>query len=1165
MPSLSNVSRWRGDKPDKTYGYLYIWKPPRVFEARLNLPTASYPLTALPYDGVTNGSYTAIVPGMTLMLGSAPGKDDYGRQRVSDTATNSSIPIGRSSEGKHAGELNALDNAYITVIDLHEVWAKVPYITETGTSSKDGRNFSASIAQPPIANGGPAVIGFVNDDDELIVDFTAAQSQIVDAGASSLTYSWNFHPGTSSSQTPSNISFGPGQRYVDLTVNDGTRAHTTHIPVVALERSGENAPIPAVMTGRKQQPEGQTINFEVEVADLPVADYPYGTLLIFFQDEWYGPNKGSLSGTAGRQNVKFVGWLATESHTDRATAKGMSHNVTLSALDVAGRLSKLPGFGQRVQHKASPANWQEMANANVDRYLHYLLYWHSTALEVSPFKLSGAGANYPFMDLGSDGQNLYAQVDQRARAIAHRLTCNTRGELKVKADPQRQLSGNRTPTVIVALDQRDWKAKSYEIQWHPRVHWKWGSAIVASNTAATAVFAVAPGATPGQGEGPSDSGEQLVLSQYELNWRLGMDYERDNLVLVSLTLELAHGGDAGIDPAEMEWVTLGWDVTLSGPRQVVYPSGTRWLVLEVNNTLDPRKATSTVTLRLEPEVIGFEADAYTPKTPGELPPTAPWVPPGSPYDNLPVDPGIVYPPIPFTPILPPVNPLLPPVLDKTGNLVLISTPTDVILIQNYKLWLVNSSVPVNYHSVVPVLPDGYTVRQSVPSGFGSAVYSLMSDGDESILAYCPNVTAGVLEWSYSEPIPGEFSQIQTTDTEGKVYIKGTSETEEEGDTWTHTYNFLESDCGFTGRGSWEYGVGWKIVNPVDTFPYFGHIGLYSPEFPSTTITGMSFSFWNTYDIEPGGLNITDATIDLIPAPSIFGGYEVPVRVGAYTVSDTYVYPYFTEKTGTYLQMRLKPSIDPGQIGDAGFTSFTITGLGPNPFPIAPFRTLLTYDYGVTFEDPEPIGIEPPGGGGMNAIKIGNVAFSGASGQIMRVEDNGAWEEYGDPMPDNANPSLILVPRYRPGGTTNNIDTDTPQMIVGSTVAGGDDDDEALWIVTGGGTVFGDITPVDEDDVPGTSIGPHSAITPYLSGARLAGIFDFDGTRRLYTRVNTTWTERSALSDDAHYIRMRKGDKNLKELYIANGALAVYSPNFGTNLYSKNIPVVGDIVSLEVFG
>src|SRR4030095_4934755 len=137
--------------------YVYMHKPVAVFRAQVTMPgTITYPRDFLIYDGVTLGAAGNVGYPMTLLLGTAAGLDDLGRQRVRKNADATHIYLGRFSQGIHDGELNVQDNAYITVLEDYRVWARLPYINlATGEIYKDSDFDDANAAYPrPIANGG---------------------------------------------------------------------------------------------------------------------------------------------------------------------------------------------------------------------------------------------------------------------------------------------------------------------------------------------------------------------------------------------------------------------------------------------------------------------------------------------------------------------------------------------------------------------------------------------------------------------------------------------------------------------------------------------------------------------------------------------------------------------------------------------------------------------------------------------------------------------------------------------------------------------------------------------------------------------------------------------------------------------------------------------------
>lgn len=255
-----------------------------------------------------------------------------------------------------------------------------------------------------------------------------------------------------------------------------------------------------------------------------------------------------------------------------------------------------------------------MVDANVNVFMHHLIHWSSTLAEVTGVKLSAVGNNYPIVTLGSSGANLYTQVDKIARAIRHRFTSNSRGMVQVVPDPLRQNLVNRDNTIICDIDASDWTRIQYVRDYYPRIHWLQASAIVAgTSTKIAVVFSRAPGDTPGQGVSSQTLSQLLVLSQSELNAVTGHDYARLNATENVFDLDLAHRGDIGIEPANMQFIRA------SIPENITAPDGlnfidARFLPLSVMFTTDSVTGTQRCRIRVEKETEGVPGVTYIPPT-----------------------------------------------------------------------------------------------------------------------------------------------------------------------------------------------------------------------------------------------------------------------------------------------------------------------------------------------------------------------------------------------------------------------------------------------------------------------------------------------------------------------------------------------------------------------
>jgi hypothetical protein len=593
---------------------------------------------------------------MTLLLGSTEGGDDYGRARFRG-ADGDTIFLTWTSHGKDRdGELHVTDGAYITVLDDYRVWTKTPRYREDGEVRKDGYDeYTAGNPTRPVpriqvtyAGRAAAYMGmgfadFVSTvDSKLTLILNGGNSYVTAVGASMSSYLWDVDDGTitvgTSSSSQITVTFPAGRRWITLRIQDSNGQTVTRKAfIVAAERTGSNAPLQSFqITNAVKTMRGWDFGVRIQDA-IAEGTYPDGVAAIYWEEEYYAGSIENLLGSIG--HIKFSGWHQSHDESVDVTAQGIRSGVDLSFGDVGAWLDRLPGFPQVIERKDPSNAWFRMADANIDRYIHYLLHWHCTALELTDFYWSGTGDTYGFNILSSGGQSLWEQATERAGAIGYFLTCDWYGRLRMVPDPQLQDTGDRTSIVIVDLDETDWRYIRYSKHHPPRSHWLRSSAVVADTTdledveVVQAVFCLAPGLAPGIGLVETQQGEMLVADQDELNTREGHRYaSKLNQKYGRWEIGLAHGNDAGIDPALAEWVRLNMSASNSGPRGLVL-SDERFLPVEVHVTYDHEANTKTTTLYGEREVTsGVEAVTYEPPSAGDNPYRPPVDPPDPPPD-----------------------------------------------------------------------------------------------------------------------------------------------------------------------------------------------------------------------------------------------------------------------------------------------------------------------------------------------------------------------------------------------------------------------------------------------------------------------------------------------------------------------------------------------------
>lgn len=616
---------------------LFLLQPTVVFQARVNLASPVFPLDQIPFDTVTTGAYTDIKVGQTVLLGSSAGASDLGRQRVRKTPTSSILYVGRSSQGVGDGELNVSDNQYITVIDLYMVWSKIGYIDpDTGEQFKDSDidYVDQTSSPPPVSNCGPGTAATIDSGTgKITVQFVGTNSFAVANGASISTYLWSVGDGTitvgTSASSTITATFPAGFRWVSLTVTDSNgKTHISRCPVYARDPASDTTIPNWQMESHRITQQGQEISVKV-LSSIPATTYPDGTLALVWENE--------PASASDRSHMLGIFWHHVDPAQIAAQRTGTLKDTTLTLLDVAGKLDTLPGFPLSVEYNASPDTWAEMSHANVDRLLHYILQWHSTALDLADWQNTGTGDTYPFVVLSSDGASLWDQVARRAKSLVpnYVLTANTLGQMFVKVDPMLVDVGSRTATVQATLATSDWSSLRFTHTRPARYHWLRANAIVASLTDIAAIFCISPGEAPAQGETAAEQGEQLAVSQSALNTQEGHRYARLNAPESHFAITLAAGSDQGIEPANMTWVRLTISSAVAAQRGLTFTTA-RGLVHSIDIRYQHERGglVRTVELDWEREVTSGLAAVTEEQAEDQLPEPE-FDPPPTIYDPTP--------------------------------------------------------------------------------------------------------------------------------------------------------------------------------------------------------------------------------------------------------------------------------------------------------------------------------------------------------------------------------------------------------------------------------------------------------------------------------------------------------------------------------------------------
>ena len=644
MPAIGSgdLALVRGER-HRSLEYLAVLQPGTVLACRLNGTPSGDPITQINYDNVTEGSYTDVVAGMTLWVGTSAGGRQKGTCRVRKAPTSSILYIAEDSA------IDWQNDDYLTVVENYEFWIKYPRIIADGTvifyKDWDVAYSDQHSKWAPVAVLGPPDCQFIEAGTGLATSkFVGERSYANAPGASISSYSWTFPGGT----PPSSASAGteaspvtvtwdtPGTYWISLTVTDSNgKTHTGRRPVFIFARSGEGTPYTQVKmpsrSGNLNQ-HGHTASFEVH-GDADQARFPDRTLVAYFTENWYGNTKKSLGGNFPfRAHIKFVGYIQREStQKDPQTSV-----VTFEAATINALMDSREGFSAWIKTKGTASNWCEATKLTADRAALSLCRYNSTLLDITDVIISGD----PLLIKSQEFQaktSLLQQLQSVYDSLFVQIACDKQGRVYFEKDPQMRPVADRVSIPIVAdLTHGDWRERLDlpRPQEAKTSFINLGGVYYPGHPAEVVpILSKAPGDAPAY-MGTTREINGLILSgQADGNVKAGLALAYDNNEFPAVTVPMAGDWDV-FDIVPQEYVRLS-----------LAASDTKRGIVWNNQKLIPRQVTRTVEETEQGRVIKIdievEKDSYGPAGvdgdyPDEVPdPSPPYTPP--PY--VPPPPG----------------------------------------------------------------------------------------------------------------------------------------------------------------------------------------------------------------------------------------------------------------------------------------------------------------------------------------------------------------------------------------------------------------------------------------------------------------------------------------------------------------------------------------------
>lgn len=368
-----------------------------------------------------------------------------------------------------------------------------------------------------------------------------------------------------------------------------------------------------------------------------------GTMYIDYVDitVWY--NTGATLGfETYRSNVKHMGYILDDS----ITVDPQTNEVSFETGSISRVAEKLYGFPTIVQDKAEPATWSEGYALTMRRATLYLLYWHTTFVQIADVMIEDDStpvqiADFPKSSLWDMLRNWIAST-----RIGHAYVTKN-GRVTVARDAQIMTLAERNALdVVMQLQSNDWReeVEISESVLSSLAFLDWSGVWYEGNpdVAPIPLFSKAPGDAP-KVYGRDEAVQYLVLdSQITSNTLAGLYLAWKNNVSNLVRVSMAGNWVSAFDPGYVEYVQapVGGFVTKRG----TLLADARLIVRSMSIDADTANGVLLPTLVLEAESSTLHNQGETGDyPPGAIPAQAAACPMGMVWDTEARECVITYP------------------------------------------------------------------------------------------------------------------------------------------------------------------------------------------------------------------------------------------------------------------------------------------------------------------------------------------------------------------------------------------------------------------------------------------------------------------------------------------------------------------------------------------
>lgn len=640
MPALDSTQLALLRSAPQTSNWSCVPIPPvTIFAARVNGSPGVGAVT-IPYDSVTIGAYTDALKGMTLLIGSAAGLDDYGVIRVRLDADASNLYVAWNSDIAWA------DNLYLTVLEQFLVWPVLfRSVGATIYWDWDIVYTDQTTDWPPVALMGDNVCKLWAGNPTSVY-FPVFDSYPVSSGATLTSYFIDYGDGTSETVTtnPTHDYTSAGTRYAMLTVTDSNgKTHTTR-RIVAL-------PDPATIYTVKfegtslagQLGEGWNANVRVFDPNASTAHFPDRAPCFIIAQDSFGGTSGSVGFPLDRENVVFFGYIVQDS----VAIQPEYNDVTFELESIAGVMGRVDMQPVATHDSADPAGepepWGWSKNLTVFRAMAFMYWFHTTVMDIADVSIYN---DTTFIKDGSmPADNLWNMAVQFPKAHRFHETSVTRtGRVVMLPNPNLiPVAARGAITTVCQLQYGDTREQITAPQVpYPKTSFLCLSGLVYDGNPANEFnpcYGMSPGHPPKAYGSQREVQFLALVNQTDANQLAGLLVGTDNMPYDPITIPLRGNWLGCFEPALQEYITTpsgGWTT-----KRGVILDAVPLIVRKVSVAFDWPNGVVNCTLTCDytsVAEISTNGDCWPPDAPAPpttIPPITIIVPPPTPTTSIP--------------------------------------------------------------------------------------------------------------------------------------------------------------------------------------------------------------------------------------------------------------------------------------------------------------------------------------------------------------------------------------------------------------------------------------------------------------------------------------------------------------------------------------------------